>query len=135
MIGDVYFPLWVNLLMPTNLLLMFAVNLGFNTLVVLAAWRFFRLPFSWPAPLRYVLFATLLGLVADFTALLGYEALRGPVAGADVVFAPAIILAAGILIFCFNYVLARAFSLRRREALILAVTLGIVTAPWTVLLL
>ncbi len=132
---DIYFPLWLNLAMPGTLLTMFAVNLGINSAVVLLAWGSVAPGSNSATALRYALFATLLGLMADFTALWGYEAVAGPVGRSGSVFAPAIIVPASILIFGLNFALARAFSLGRASSLRLAGLLAILTAPWTILVL
>ncbi|MFO7941260.1 MAG: hypothetical protein R6U92_01225 [Bacillota bacterium] len=135
MMYDVYFPMWLNLALPGNLLRMTAINLLFNTAVVAAAWKLLRLEFSWAVTLRYAFIATILGLLADFGGLFAYEALAGPVGKSGSPYAPAVILAAGILILVFNYPLALAFSLSPKRAIALAATIAMVTAPWTLLLL
>ncbi|MFW5896599.1 MAG: hypothetical protein ACOCVQ_00770 [Bacillota bacterium] len=134
MMYDVYFPMCLNLALPANLLLMTSVNLLCNTAVVTSAWKLMRLDFSWAITFKYSFWATILGLLADFGALFAYEALAGPVGKSGTPYAPAVILAAGILIFVFNYPLALAFSLPPQKALTLAATISIVTAPWTLLL-
>ncbi|MEW6524867.1 MAG: hypothetical protein AB1445_15225 [Bacillota bacterium] len=136
---DVFFPIWIQYLVPLNLVRIAGVNYLVNALVVRLTLGILSVEHHIRSLLKYAGLATLLGLAADFAGLLVYDWLvrpHVPVSKAPVNwYLLTIVGVAAVLIFFANLLLARRLlSLTRRQSLLLALVMAVFTAPWLVLL-
>ncbi|MFO8060048.1 MAG: hypothetical protein R6U70_05275 [Bacillota bacterium] len=135
---DVYFPIWVQLLVPRILASVLIVNYMVNALVVTAALRAMSVTHTLRGLLRYTGWATLFGIMADFAGLFLYDLLlRGghPIASAVNPLLFSIIAIAAPIIFAANLILAqRLLGLSPGRGVVLGAIMAILTSPWLVLL-
>lgn len=137
---DVYFPIWLHLLVPAVLMRVLAINYVVNAVVVRLTLGRLSMPRPLKTILGYSVPATVLGLAADLAGLAVFEALfperYAPGAASSLHPGLFILIAvAGLLVAVVNYLLSGPLlGLRGQHRLIIAAAMGLITAPWLVLL-
>lgn len=135
---DVYFPIWVQFLVPRVLISVLIVNFIVNGAVVKATLHVMSVKHTFRDLYGYAGWATALGLAADFAGLFVYDLLLRGQYTITTALNPlllSIIAVAAPLIFAANFMLARQLlRLPGKQSLLLAAVMAIVTSPWLVFL-